>query len=243
MSKYKIGDLVRFKDDKLEVYSDKFVTLNFDLSDALGKVTGTIDMGPDGIFYHVDVKLNGMTLNLRMKEDQLLSPLEYLNKKVSECFSKRILPTFNPDRNSWMKDLIEKIGKEKYVLKIDLGHYYSPLPKEDKNPLQDALDALRVREKMAVPCIWPFTNDIIEDMEKKLQENARRFYMGIDLGGPAPAPVHSDKMSKEKCVKLLESYVAERAKVKSGRKFERCLRDSVVDDALARAIELLKEKQ
>ena len=211
MSKYKIGDLVRFKDDKLEVYSDKFVTLNFDLSDALGKVTGTIDMGPDGIFYHVDVKLNGMTLNLRMKEDQLLTPLEYLNKKVSECFSNRILPTFNPDRNSWMKDLIEKWEKEhplnfdpaivfphRYIFGVDLA----------KVPL----------------CENP--SPVVVGKVKKFAEEAA-----------------AKKMSKSRCIKLLESYVAGRAKVKSGRKFERCLRDSVVDDALARAIELLKEKQ
>jgi hypothetical protein len=48
------------------------------------------------------------------------------------------------------------------------------------------------------------------------------------------------KMSKSRCIKLLESYRAEREKVKKGRKFERCLRDSVVDEALERAIELLK---
>lgn len=50
------------------------------------------------------------------------------------------------------------------------------------------------------------------------------------------------KMSKSRCVKLLESYRAEREKVKKGRKFERCLCDSVVDEALERAIELLSEK-
>lgn len=50
----------------------------------------------------------------------------------------------------------------------------------------------------------------------------------------------SQKMPKSRCIKLLESYRAEREKVKKGRRFERCLRDSVVDEALERAIELLK---
>ena len=49
------------------------------------------------------------------------------------------------------------------------------------------------------------------------------------------------KMTKERCIKLLESYRAEREKVAKGRKFERCLRDSVVNEAIERAIELLKE--
>ncbi len=49
------------------------------------------------------------------------------------------------------------------------------------------------------------------------------------------------KMPKERCIKLLESYRAEREKEAKGRKFERCLRESVVNEALERAIELLKE--
>lgn len=48
------------------------------------------------------------------------------------------------------------------------------------------------------------------------------------------------KMTKARCIKLLESYRAEREKIAKGRKFERCLRDSVVNEALERAIELLK---
>ncbi len=48
------------------------------------------------------------------------------------------------------------------------------------------------------------------------------------------------KMTKERCIKLLESYRAEREKVAKGRKFERCLRADVVNEALEKAIELLK---
>ena len=48
------------------------------------------------------------------------------------------------------------------------------------------------------------------------------------------------KMTKERCIKLLESYRAEREKVAKGRKFERRLRDEVVNEALEKAIELLK---
>lgn len=48
------------------------------------------------------------------------------------------------------------------------------------------------------------------------------------------------KMTKARCIKLLESYRTEREKIAKGRKFERCLRDSVVNEALERAIEILK---
>lgn len=64
--------------------------------------------------------------------------------------------------------------------------------------------------------------------------------LGVAGGDKSAASVVDKKMSKSRCVKLLESYRAEREKVKKGRKFERCLRDSVVDEALERAIELLK---
>lgn len=48
------------------------------------------------------------------------------------------------------------------------------------------------------------------------------------------------KMTKDRCIKLLESYRAEREKVAKGRKFERCLRADVVNEAIEKAIELLK---
>jgi hypothetical protein len=90
----------------------------------------------------------------------------------------------------------------------------------------------------------PMTKDKIEEYEKKLNENARNFLNSIDSAMPGGDKngmgVVDGKMSKFRCVKLLEAYRAEREKVKKGRKFERCLRDSVVDEALERAIELLK---
>lgn len=50
------------------------------------------------------------------------------------------------------------------------------------------------------------------------------------------------KMSKDRCIKLLERFRAEREKLERGRKFELRLRNSVVDEALERAIELLKSE-
>ena len=47
-------------------------------------------------------------------------------------------------------------------------------------------------------------------------------------------------MSKEKCISLLERYRAERDKIEKGRRFELRLRNSVVNEAIERAIALLK---
>lgn len=47
-------------------------------------------------------------------------------------------------------------------------------------------------------------------------------------------------MSKDKCISLLERYRAERDKVEKGRRFELRLRNSVVNEAIERAIALLK---
>jgi len=52
---------------------------------------------------------------------------------------------------------------------------------------------------------------------------------------------NESKMPKSKCIELLQRYRAEREKLRSGRRFELCLRGNVVDAALERAIELLKE--
>lgn len=91
---------------------------------------------------------------------------------------------------------------------------------------------------------FPMTKDKIEEYEKKINEYARNIMKGVDPAVPggdkSSVSVFEKKMSKPRCIKLLECYRAEREKVKKGRKFERCLRDSVVDEALERAIELLK---
>lgn len=72
-----------------------------------------------------------------------------------------------------------------------------------------------------------------------------RYSLKVDLGMVYPKMPESEskpesKMTKDRCIKLLESYRAEREKVAKGRKFERCLRDDVVNEALEKAIELLK---
>lgn len=92
--------------------------------------------------------------------------------------------------------------------------------------------------------VFPMAKENIEEYERRFNEYARNIMKGVDPAVPGGdkngVSVVDGNMSKSRCVKLLESYRAEREKVKKGRKFERCLRDSVVDEALERAIELLK---
>lgn len=77
--------------------------------------------------------------------------------------------------------------------------------------------------------------DVDAETAEKIRKNFMRGNVPV-LHGLEPA----QKMTKARCIKLLESYRAEREKIAKGRKFERCLRDSVVNEALERAIELLK---
>lgn len=91
---------------------------------------------------------------------------------------------------------------------------------------------------------------ISEETCKKLTDCMKGICMAVDdlrvRDFMRVAPLHIDtlkpesKMTKERCIKLLESFRAEREKVAKGRKFERCLRADVVNEALEKAIELLK---
>lgn len=229
--KFKIGDLVKFKEKEFELSSVDGLSVKFDSDKFVGKVTGSIDCGPKGTEYFVDVKIHGVTWNVKVSADQVMSLKDCVCDMMDSIFKKaaigmreqtakelsrlvdglrkgpeissRIIPTVNPEHNSWIKDMIAKWEKEhpsfdyanvltdpkRYVMKVDLGFDYA------KNPM------------------------------------------------PKPQKVNTGavlKMPKDKCIRLLESYRAEREKVRTGRRFERCLRDNVVDEALERAIELLK---
>lgn len=89
---------------------------------------------------------------------------------------------------------------------------------------------------------------IVEDIvtNKKLPSFvAPRYVLKMDLDKvyarmPEPESKPESKMTKQRCIKLLEAYRAEREKEAKGRKFERCLRGSVINEALERAIEILK---
>ena len=180
MAKFGTGELVRFREAEINVSAIPSLSVKLKTEYLSGKVTGSIDCGPEETKYYVDVKMpvKDLVINVMVKESQIMSTSEYGSKVID--------------------DIMKKVG---------VPYAFNPL------------SAIEAR----------FNNP----------------FFGVDNavagGDKSAASVVDKKMSKSRCVKLLESYRAEREKVKKGRKFERCLRDSVVDEALERAIELLKE--
>ena len=157
--------------------------------------------------------------------------------KKAEEFRTKILRTDNPDPCGWLKSFLNPTPLK-------------GITEETAKELTDRAIAIRSSVKpmhsfLFSDFAFPMTKDIIEEYEKKFNENARNIMNGVDPAVPGGdkngVSAVDGKMSKSRCVKLLESYRSERDKIKKGRKFERCLRDSVVDEALERAIELLKE--
>ena len=72
---------------------------------------------------------------------------------------------------------------------------------------------------------------------------SREYQRALDSLDEVSKKIVRKAMSKEKCIELLERYRAERDKLAKGRRFELRLRDNVVNEALERAIELLKGGQ
>lgn len=110
------------------------------------------------------------------------------------------------------------------------------------------------REHIVFGCSRNYGKSWLKEFERwneRIKEtllDPKRYSLKVDLGNvyakmPESESKPESKMTKDRCIKLLESYRAEREKVAKGRKFERCLRDNVVNEALERAIELLKGGQ
>ena len=172
----------------------------------------------------------------------------------SVCAAKESVDRY-VDVSNLFADLIKrwKERPRRYDVSIDFGSRPDVIIRSSKEVFDNIRKADRFRSSVKPiysfffsDFAFPMTKDIIEEYEKKFNENARYIMKGVNSAVPGGdmngVSVVDGKMSKSRCVKLLESYRAEREKVKNGRKFERCLRDSVVDEALERAIELLSEK-
>jgi hypothetical protein len=234
MAKYGTGELVRFKASELLVSAGAGGTVKIGTDRLVGKITGSVETTGEVTKYYIEVKLpdgtfagvSDVVLKLTALESQIQSEKEHLDAKFDE-FVKRVIPTFNPDPYGWLKTFlndtndVSRIGNGRFVIGIDLAK--RPLGPNEKDMIRSHFDFKPSEETL-----------------KNIREMARTGNVH-HADGLVPADGGDKKMSKSRCVKLLESYRAEREKVKKGRKFERCLRDSVVDEALERAIELLKE--
>ena len=195
MAKYGIGELVRFKASELLVSAGR-CSMKIGTDGLVGRITGSVETTGKETEYYVEVKLSDGTfvgvsevkLKLMVLEGQIQSLKEHFDE-----FIKHIIPSFNPDPDSWIRSFLDDSD---------------PCVKKSADAATEFADVLKRLERA----------------------DCNAFADGGDK-----------KMSKSRCIKLLESYRAERDKVKKGCKFELCLRDSVVNEALERAIELLKE--
>lgn len=236
MGKFRIGELVRFREAEINVSVIPSLSVKLKTENLYGKITGSIDCGPEETKYYVDVKMpvKDWVINVKVKESQIMTTSEYTSKviddmmKKAEEFRKKILRTTNPYGCFMSPTRFKSITAAK-ELEFTIGN--------------------RSRGKSIYSFIFsdfafPMAKENIEEYERRFNEYARNILKGVDPAVPGGDKngmgVVDGKMSKSRCIKLLESYRAERDKVKKGRKFERCLRDSVVDEALERAIELLK---
>ena len=220
MAKYGTGELVRFKASELLVSAGSG-SVKIGTDGLVGRITGSVETTGEETKYYVEVKLpdgtfagvSDVTLKLTALESQIQSEKEHL--------VKRVFPIFDVDAE--FADVLKKWENTRPLrcyIGIDLAK--RPFGPNEKDMIRSHFDFKPSEETL-----------------KKIREMART---GNEhhADGLVPADGGDKKMSKSRCVKLLESYRAERDKVKKGRKFERCLRDSVVDEALERAIELLK---
>lgn len=240
MSKYGTGELVYFRDSEISVSVIPSMSVTIKTDNLSGKITGVVDCGKEEAEYHVDVNMpaKGVVLKVKVKESALLSRSEYVQKVIDDLMKKaggiraKILRTDNPNPCGCFisPTRFEGITAAKELTDVSIGIRSSGKP---------------IYSFLFSDFAFPMAKDKIEEYEKKFNEYARNIMKGVDSAVPGGdkngVSVVDGKMSKSRCVKLLESYRAEREKVKKGRKFERCLRDSVVDEALERAIELLKE--
>jgi len=253
MAKYGTGELVRFKASELLVSAGAGGTVKIGTDGLVGKITGSVETTGEETKYYVEVKLpdgtfagvSDVVLKLTALESQIQSEKEHLDAKFDE-FVKRVIPSFKPDPYSWIRSFLGCDCGPREKKSVDVAAEFADVLKkwENTRPLRYyigidlAKRPLGPNEKDMIRSHFDFKPS--EETLKNIREFAR---MDNVHRTDRLVPADGDgKMSKDKCVKLLQSYRAERDKVKKGRKFERCLRDSVVDEALERAIELLSEK-
>lgn len=213
--KYKVGELCGFNADEAKVQMpDKLVVL--DLRHAVGRIEKFLGYG-----YEVYVRYKG--------EDFTLCFPECMLHAVEDTYLNRLKVSHQVAITATGTDMYFKFA-DGSMYGMD-GNRKDPSGDQAKRPDHIVFGGGRDYGKS---CLQE-----IGEALSKLNETAKktRFSLKVDLGKDyATLP-----MPKQRCIKLLEAYRAEREKVAKGRKFERCLRDSVVNEAIERAIELLKE--
>ena len=235
--KFRKGDLVvlRLKEIVVSDTSSRRIVLK-----CFGRV-GTIEGVVNYIFgidYNVKLSCDGSDYVIRVNEHDL-----------GEFHAPDYRDMYSAIKKSPVTDCVIRTDGVFYVLKD--GSRWNVVTGEKMPDSSQAIDSVKVRDALHVPDLsrridTPLQG-IIEAIGKKIPSfvDPNRYVLRVDLGNvyakmPKPESKPESKMTKERCIKLLEAYRAEREKVAKGRKFERCLREEVVNEALEKAIELLK---
>lgn len=235
--KFRKGDLVvlRLKEIVVSDTSSRRIVLK-----CFGRV-GTIEDVVNyvfGIDYNVKLSCDGSDYVIRVNEHDL-----------GEFHAPDYRSMYSAIKKSPVTDYEIRTDGVFYVLKD--GSRWNIVTGEKMPDSSQAIDSVKVMDALHVSDhsrrIDTPLQRIIEAMGKKIPSfvDPNRYVLKVDLGNvyakmPEPESKPESKMTKERCIKLLEAYMAEREKVAKGRKFERCLRDDVVNEALEKAIELLK---
>lgn len=240
--KYKVGELCGFNADEAKVQMpDKLVVLN--LRNSVGRIEKFLGYG-----YEVYVRYKGEDFTLCFPECMLHAVEDtYLNRlKVSH--QSGIVATGTGMYFKFADGSMYGMDGKRYRPGV------SGISEETAQELINRINAIRSHtnpfERIVFGGGRNYGKSWLQDFNEwneKIKKD--RYSLKVDLGMyyakmPEPKPVndgHEMKMPKQRCIKLLEAYRAEREKVAKGRRFERCLRDSVVNEAIERAIELLKE--
>lgn len=195
--------------------------VEYTLKGRVGKVK-SVSGSVFGLTYCVEVEIDGKKRQVFASEQNLESGriATPLGDKIEEILSKfPYLTEFSMDERGNYTWRFSKVAPVKDPM--DLIKRLEAVGEAAVKRAYDEMDRVNVREKLRIKPIG-----LCLDPEHR---------------GKIVFEKEESKMTKERCIKLLESYRAEREKVAKGRKFERCLRDSVVNEAIERAIELLKE--
>ena len=222
--KYKVGELCGFNADEAKVQmSDKLVVL--DLRHAVGRIEKFLGYG-----YEVYVRYKG--------EDFTLCFPECMLHAVEDTYLNRLKVSYQSAIVATGTDMYFKFA-DGSMYGMD-GNRKDPSGDQAKRPDHIVFCGGRNHGKS-----WLQEFDKWNERIKESLLNPKRYILTVDLGKvyakmPESVSKPESKMPKHRCIKLLESYRAEREKVAKGRKFERCLRDDVVNEALEKAIELLK---
>lgn len=227
--KYKVGDMAKvLRGECVVQLPGKRIV--YDCKNVVGRVSrveckevrfeGSNEFIESAPIYGIDVHFEGVLRTIEVKEDDLTT--------VS------------------LGELMDYFDVDSFDYDVYAGKIFIKLKKKGDAPKREHIVFGGGRDYGKS---WLQEFDKWNERIKESLLNPKRYSLTIDFGMdyaklPKPEPVndgHEMKMPKERCIKLLESYRAEREKVAKGRKFERCLRDSVVNEAIERAIELLKE--